>query len=81
MSVVPQRLHVRRLQALSGLHHFHSFRPSPAESPQTNEYVFSMLVWHERLLYDEETWTAGERLMNRFPSVSNGLRSLLGLNK
>jgi hypothetical protein len=56
--------------------------PTPRKPPpQSNEYVFSMLVWHERLLYDEETWAAGERLMSRFPSVSNGLRTLLGLNK
>ncbi|GBF99475.1 hypothetical protein Rsub_12143 [Raphidocelis subcapitata] len=46
----------------------------------SNEYVFSMLVWHERLLYpDEETQAAAEKLASRFSSVGNGLRGLLGL--
>jgi hypothetical protein len=37
-----------------------------------------MLVWHERLLYDEETWTAASKLSARFSSMGAGLRSLLG---
>jgi hypothetical protein len=40
--------------------------------------MFSCLVWHERLLYDDEAVAAGATLAARFASVGSGLRSLLG---
>ncbi|KAI8468504.1 MAG: hypothetical protein J3K34DRAFT_522883 [Monoraphidium minutum] len=42
------------------------------------QYLFSCLVWHERLLYDEETAAAGANLAARFSSVGASMRSLLG---
>ena len=57
-------------------------RPSnhnkPQQNTQSGEYVFSMLVWHERLLYDDETSAHAAHLSQRFASVGNGLRGLLG---
>lgn len=45
---------------------------------KNNEYVFSMLVWHEKLLYDEETWNSASKLAQKFTSMGAGLRSFLG---
>jgi len=55
--------------------------PPPPSNPyfqQNNEYVFSMLVWHEKLLYDEETWNSASKLAQKFTSMGAGLRSFLG---
>lgn len=42
------------------------------------EYMFSMLVWHERLLYGEETSSAAAALAERLSKWGSGLRSLWG---
>lgn len=46
----------------------------------SNEYMFSMLVWHERLLYGSDT-SAAAALAERLSKWGAGFRSLLGGSK
>lgn len=46
----------------------------------SEEYMFSMLVWHERLLYGSDT-SAAAALAERLSRWGAGFRSLLGGNK
>lgn len=48
--------------------------PFSPSVPQTKQYLFSTLVWHERLLYDEDTWTAAQSLASRW----GGMRGMFG---
>jgi hypothetical protein len=47
---------------------------------QAKEHLFSMLVWHERLLYAEncEGHAAVQQLSERISKLGTGLRQLLG---
>lgn len=55
---------------------------SPAYCPQANRYAFSMLVWHERLVYPQEV-AAEEASAKQHARASfgDGLRSMFGMSK
>ncbi|KAI8472123.1 MAG: hypothetical protein J3K34DRAFT_217390, partial [Monoraphidium minutum] len=48
---------------------------------KNDQYLFSMLVWHEKLIYDDEGDSAMSSLAERFSSMSTGLASWIGRTK
>ena len=44
----------------------------------SDEYMFSMLVWHERLLYGDDSASAAAALAERLSKWGAGFRNLLG---
>lgn len=53
-------------------------------SLQAKEHLFSMLVWHERLLYDparQATMQAAHAMADKLTRLGSGLRWLLGSSK
>jgi hypothetical protein len=53
-------------------------------TPQAKEHLFSMLVWHERLLYDparQATLQAAHAVADKLTKLGTGLRWLLGSSK
>jgi hypothetical protein len=59
------------------------FMPSDLPSIQEKSYLFSMLVWHERLLYgsssdsSSEHQTAMQQLSERISHLGSNMRSML----
>jgi hypothetical protein len=48
---------------------------------QEKAYAFSMLVWHEQLLYAEDAESAATMLANKLNRLTSGFRNMLSWSK